>query len=604
MYVRVVLDFFQDMMNSKASVLYQQNPQMKERLLSEQVKTLYWQSGLIVSFSPFMSLFLVVSQWDFSNHYWLILWFIVQCIHSFLWDQFRRNYYRDVCSKGNDEPWLKDQFVILFVMGSSAGLLYGLAVPLFFNADILESILIISLVLTGLNIAPFIGNAISFPVYLLVPIFTFGPIVVKSIWFGGYFWFLALLAIVGIVSFLMYAWRLGETFNENFRLRFENEKLAISLAEEKEQVEKASRAKTRFLAAASHDLRQPLQAQRLFAEAIRARAQDSELSELGDQIIESQRSMQSMLDALLDISRLDAGIVEPNPADVSLNDMISNLVYDFSPLFAAKGLHLHVRWPPKGTMIHCDQGLIESILRNLLSNAIRYTEKGTVMLAVRKRKEHWRLEVRDSGIGIALEQQKLIFEEFRQLGNPERDRAKGLGLGLSIVQRLCLLLDYPLTLYSRLDEGSLFAFHLPRLSDAAVLVDEKRMDENLDVLKDLDVLVVDDEQAIREGLNRALTVYGFTVRCAANRHEALRLVTERCPDVMTVDYRLPDQDTGGALIMAIWGELGRVIPAVLLTGDTAPGRLQELESIGCPVLHKPVSIQELLRAMKSVVPKT
>ncbi len=543
-----------------------------------------------------IALLIVYSSWNNSSESQTVLvgWYalnVVMVIHV-LW--ITRVYRYDEF-KFSPAGWIR----ILIPDTLALGVLWGLTPVLFM--DILDAHSVLTICVLTLGVL----SAASYSLSIVPPLFYlfFTPVLMQLI-LEVYAEGLYIVVATTALFFLFLGWMSHKIFQMIYGVnaaRFQSEALAESLREEKEMVERVSQAKTRFLAAASHDLRQPLQAQRMFAEAISARSQNSELNTLGNQIIESQRAMQSMLDALLDISRLDAGTVEPKPIEVKLNDLFHQLVCEFEPMAESKGLVLAVRWPPEHTMVRCDMGLVESILRNLLSNAICYTDTGTVMLAVRRRGSDWRLEVRDSGQGIALEQQQEIFEEFRQLGNPERDSSKGLGLGLSTVQRLCHLLSYPLTLYSRSGHGSVFAFLLPQITGDIVLRQETKVVLELESIPVMDVLVIDDERSVREGLLSALTSYGMNVRCASTREEAIKLVNERRPDVLSVDYRLRDEDTGAAVIMAIREHLGEDIPAVLLTGDTAPERLKQLQGSGCPVLHKPVAIKELLATMQGLL---
>jgi len=475
------------------------------------------------------------------------------------------------------------------------GLLWGVGPVLFMDVTNTHNLVTFSVLILGVLSASAYFLSIVPPMFHLffVPsLMLYGNIV-----YGQGMYIVAAATMLFLLFLAWMAHQIHHLMHEVYRAHFENEQLAQSLQEEKERAEKASRAKTRFLAAASHDLRQPLQAQRLFTEAICARTQQSDLSTLGNQILASQHAMQLMLDGLLDISRLDAGTVEPNLHKVSLHELFFRLSADFSALAEEKGLQLYLHWPPKETALHCDLGLLESILRNLLNNAIRYTQQGGIMLAARKRGEHWRIEVRDSGIGIPLQQQQEVFEEFRQLENPERDRNKGLGLGLSIVQRLCRLLDYPLTLYSRPHKGSIFAITVPALLDSGVAIDEVVSDFDLPSLQGLSLLVIDDEQPIREGLKAVLQPYLFHVHDAAHRYEAIERVNAHRPDVIIVDYRLPDNDNGVAVIEALSVLSQHPIAAILLTGDTAPDRLQALQATNYQVVHKPASLNALLLAI-------
>jgi len=367
-------------------------------------------------------------------------------------------------------------------------------------------------------------------------------------------------------------------------------------------LQKASAAKTRFLASASHDLRQPLQAQRLYVETMVAQAKDTSVRKLAQKIIASHNSMQKMLDALLDLSRLDAGMVRPRFADVSLKHLFMRLEQEFSSLARRKGLLFYLHWPPDSATVRSDPGMLESILSNLIGNAVRYTEQGAVMLAARRRGVQWQLEVRDSGAGIAEEHQQDIFEEFHQLGNPERDREKGLGLGLSIVRRLARLLEHELSLFSRPGRGSVFAVRLP----VGLFPVAEALQAPAGVfagLSDRRILVVDDEYSIRDGIACALESYGCTVIQAAGYQQARAAVEQQLPDALLVDYRLAAGENGIELINDLHDCAGVTIPALLLTGDTEPKALHSIEQSGIPALHKPVALNELTRALLKLLEK-
>jgi len=292
--------------------------------------------------------------------------------------------------------------------------------------------------------------------------------------------------------------------------------------------------------------------------------------------------------------------MSPEFSDLSLKHLFSRLNKEFSTQAEQKRLHLHIHWPSEGVAVRSDAGMLESILRNLISNAIRYTDEGNIMLAARRRGSHWLVEVRDSGRGISKEDQLVIFEEFRQLDNPERDREKGLGLGLSIVRRLAQLLDHEFTLISRLGSGSVFALKLPvglfPMNDK-----QGRTNEGASDLSGCLILVVDDESAIRDGLAMALELNGCQVVQAADRNEAQALVLQQRPDGMVVDYRLTEGENGIQVIGHLNSCVDGDIPALLLTGDTAPGILKKIEQSGTPVLHKPVSSRALITQLATLL---
>jgi len=517
--------------------------------------------------------------------FWLSLNIIIVAHALWLGLKFKKQAHQH-----SPERWLR-----MRIYSSLAfGLLWGVGPALFMNLSDMMNLVTFSILILG------VLSSSAYFLSIIPPLFHLFFVPVLLCYSGIVFWEGMYIIAAATMLFLVFlTWMSHQIHRMMFAVyaaRYENELLAESLRHEKEQVEKASRAKTRFLAAASHDLRQPLQAQRLFAEAIKARSQHTELSQLGSQLIESQHAMQLMLDELLDISRLDAGIVAPNLSAVSLYALFIRLHADFTPLAESKGLRFHLHWPPNDAVVHCDPSLLDRILLNLLNNAIRYTHTGSVMLAARQRGQRWRIEVRDSGIGIPIHQQQDIFEEFRQLDNAARDRSKGLGLGLSIVQRLCQLLTYPLSLTSRPGKGSVFAIKIPTWT-GSVVNDVKTL-PNFTALTGLTALAIDDDQAIREALKASLQTFGIIVHTAANRDEAIQILGHHAPDVMIVDYRLPDFDNGLSVIESLRSNSNHEIPAILLTGDTAPEKLIELGKTECTVLHKPVSLDSLLQAIQ------
>jgi len=522
--------------------------------------------------------------------FWMVLNIIIVVHALWLGSRFKKH----------EHQYSPARWVRMRVYSSLAfGLLWGMGPALFMNHSDMTNLVTFSVLILG------VLSASAYFLSIIPPLFHLFFVPVLLCYSCIVFWAEMHIIVAATILFLIFlTWMSHQIHRMMFAVyaaRYENELLAESLRHEKEQVEKASRAKTRFLAAASHDLRQPLQAQRLFAEAIKARSQHTELSQLGSQLIESQHAMQLMLDELLDISRLDAGIVSPNLCGISLYALFIRLHADFTPLAESKGLTFHVHWPSNDALVHCDPALLDRILLNLLNNAIRYTHTGSVMLAARQRGQRWRIEVRDSGIGIPIHQQQDIFEEFRQLDNAARDRSKGLGLGLSIVQRLCQLLTYPLSLTSRPGKGSVFAIEIP-IWEGPIIRDVETA-SSFTALAGLTALAIDDDQAIREALKASLQTFGIIVHTSANRDEAIQILGHHAPDVMIVDYRLPDFDNGLSVIESLRSNSNHEIPAILLTGDTAPEKLIELGKTECTVLHKPVSLNNLLQAIQESIPQ-
>ncbi len=363
------------------------------------------------------------------------------------------------------------------------------------------------------------------------------------------------------------------------------------LRRKKEEAERANFDKSRFLAAASHDLRQPIHALGLFVGELHSRLDTPEQRKIASKVEESVEAMSSLLDSLLDISKLDAGIVIPQIQWVDIGTMMRRLAQDFVPVAQRKNITLHVRCTD--TMVQSDPVLLERILLNLLGNAIRYTQPyGTVLLACRRSGDDLRIEVRDNGIGIPLEEQQNVFREFVQLANNARDRSKGLGLGLAIVDRLARLLQHPLSLRSAPNRGSTFSVTVPRLFGVDELLAEPGYASVIsmpkhDRLENLQVLVVDDDILVRTSTAGIIESWGCHVSVAKDRQEAGDKCSKMHFDLVISDYRLPDGD--GLMLADYIKEHNEIEPAfILVSGDTAPELPLAVNERGHHLLHKPV----------------
>lgn len=359
------------------------------------------------------------------------------------------------------------------------------------------------------------------------------------------------------------------------------------LAEKKDMAERANQAKSRFFAAASHDLRQPLHALSLFVAALKARNHQTEAQTLIDNIEASTATMELLFNALLDISRLDAGAIEAHPVHFSLQKMLDDLNKQFSALAAEKRLRLRFR--PCDVTLYSDPLLLERILVNLIANAIRYTDDGGVLVACQRRDRMVRLSVVDTGRGISPEQQDSVFHEFVQLHNPARDRSKGLGLGLAIVSRLGRLLGHRVELRSRPGHGSVFSIDVP-YGDAQLIQAPAVTIVPGPIPRDALVVLVDDESAILRGMAELFDNWHIDLVTAHSADEAVQWLDSlgRVPDVIVSDYRLPEDTDGIEVITRLRQQYGADIPAILVTGDTAPDTILRINQAGFPLLHKPL----------------
>lgn len=355
----------------------------------------------------------------------------------------------------------------------------------------------------------------------------------------------------------------------------------------KEEAESANTAKSRFLAAASHDLRQPMHALGLFISELSQCRLESPARRLLSKVAASAEAMEDLLDSLLDISRLDAGVLEPNVRAFPLQPILERIAATQRSAAIENRVQLRIR--PTWAWCISDPVLFERVLGNLVSNAVRYSPGGRVLVTCRQRGERWRIEVRDNGIGIPLQAQESIFQEFVQLQNPERARDKGLGLGLAIVRRLTDMLGHPLELRSAPGLGSAFAVTLPagRVEDMDTHAEEVREPGDLGGLC---IAVIDDDPLVLTAMESLLGSWGCDVIAASDLHGVLERFDQlgKAPQAIISDHRLARGTTGTEVIRALRQRFGDELPAALVTGDTGPDALGMAEREGYPVLHKPL----------------
>jgi signal transduction histidine kinase/ActR/RegA family two-component response regulator len=364
----------------------------------------------------------------------------------------------------------------------------------------------------------------------------------------------------------------------------ERQRLMEDLIRQTNALDEANRAKTRFLAAASHDLRQPMQATVLLVESLQERLRDSEHRRIVESIRTSVVAMSALLNAILDVSKFDAGTVKVERSHFPVSTVLDRLSSEFALRARQKGLGFRVR--PSNAVVETDPILLYRILSNFCNNALQYTATGGILVGCRRRGREVAIEVWDTGAGIPQDQQREIFREFHQLANPQRDRGQGLGLGLAIVERTAKLLDHPMSVRSREDLGSVFSITVPRGDPRQVRIAEAVRAEALDGCI---VLVIEDEPEIRGAMSLLLEGWGARVIAAANAADAdaeLAMLPS-APHVALVDYRLPGPDNG----VRILERLRQRYPGsggILITGDIGPDLLREAQAAGFEIMHKPV----------------
>jgi two-component system, sensor histidine kinase len=563
----------------------------------EQIKTLYQSIASLVLINLVVSTALVYVFWDVVAHSWLLAWMAAMLVMLItrvaIYLSFKRRF---------DESKLKRYQTFLILGSASAGIIWGAGGLIMFIPGQLEYQLLILLSLLAMAAGSAFSLSIYLPAYFAFVPLMLAPITLRLLFTGDTIHTaLASVTIIFLIAQTAFNIKINRGLSSAMELRFENLDLIEQLKEQKAEAEQANSAKTRFLAAASHDLRQPLYALTLFVSALEERISSPEDRKITQQIKRSAESLQSLFEALLDISKLDAGSVDIQKSDFCLKDMLARLEDEFDPQAAQGGMTIH--WEKEPPAVHSEPALLEQILRNFLANAIRYTEAGEISVTCEPYTDSVKISVSDTGIGIPSEDQNAIFEEFYQLGNPERDRQKGLGLGLSIVQRAAELLDHKIEVVSKPGQGSNFSVTVDTATQPELIsTNANRLDRDATITTRPLIIVIDDEENIRDGMQQLLGAWGCEVVVSANADDTIAQLNagQRKPDGIISDYRLRDSQTGLGAIKAINGIYDSAIPALIVTGDTEKQLLIDLKASGHQVLHKPVPPAKLRAFLRSL----
>ncbi|WP_309491432.1 ATP-binding response regulator [Trinickia mobilis] len=487
------------------------------------------------------------------------------------------------------------------LLSGLSGCLWGSMGLLFFAPDSTVVTAFICIVLAGMTGGSVASLSSYWPTYFAYALPTVLPFAIRSFAYGN-----TLFSVLGFLSLfllgvnLSFSRNLQRTVRDSVSLRFENIGLIRQLTEEKERAEFANRSKSQFLAAASHDLRQPTHALGLYIATLRAIAQApnierTALNGIAERLQTALKGMSQLLNVLLDISRLDAGVINAEPRRFPLQQEFDALANQFLEAASSKGLNLKIR--PSSVWLETDAALLHNILSNLLSNAVRYTTRGGIRVACRRRGDEVDIQVFDTGIGIAADQHSMIFREFYQVGNAARDREQGLGLGLAIVQRTAALIGANVRVRSRLGRGSLFSVRLPAMPDVPAL------DTRVEVIgaasassrRTRTILVVDDDRDVLASMQTLLRAWGHAVVAASSIEQAVAVATSHRPALQMVltDFRLAKQVTGVDVIHAVHQAIGREIPAIIITGDTSADGIDATTSSGFHVVHKPLDPEKM-----------
>jgi signal transduction histidine kinase/CheY-like chemotaxis protein len=574
---------------------------LKERVTQEQVRALYDSIASLVMINLVVSTALVYAFWGAVSPNWLLGWYVAMLAMLIVRVLIYASYKRR-----GDETKLKlyQRFV---VFGSaSAGVIWGGGGLIMFTPE-LEYQLFILLSLLAMAA----GSAFSLSIYLPA-YFAFVPLMLAPITLQLFLiddsthTALGSVTLVFLIAQTIFNIKINRSFTTTMSLRFENVDLIDQLKEQKVEAEQANRAKSAFLAAASHDLRQPLYALSLFTSALEHGSSAAKEKNVIKQIKHSAKSLETLFDALLDISKLDADTVDINKSDFELQPLLNKLAIEFDAQASDAGLA--IIWEQNPPNVHSDPALLEQILRNFISNAIRYTNAGEITVTCEASADSQVvIAVSDTGIGILPAEQGAIFEEFYQLGNPGRDRSKGLGLGLSIVQRAAEKLKHKIEVVSETSQGSKFSIIVDKAFHTPIAVSEStELGESYEIVdretRPL-VVVIDDEHSIRDGLSELLSLWNYDVVKSADANGVITQLNaqQRVPDVIISDFRLEGDETGSDAIKAINKACKSDIRALIITGDTEPGLLSKLKSSGYEVLHKPVPPAKLRTFLRRLI---
>lgn len=412
---------------------------------------------------------------------------------------------------------------------------------------------------------------------------------------------LAVFAVAYLCVNLIFALGQHHMLLRALRAQFDNAELVGQLRHQMTLAAEADREKSRFVASASHDLRQPMHALGLFASALEKRLAGTSEAPLVGNLNRCIESLDRSFNAMLDISKLDAGVIEPQIQSFPIRDVFRRLHMHFAG--QAEGAGLSLRFKPGGKLVTSDPQLLERILSNLIQNAIKYTHEGGIVVVARTVGPNVNIEVWDTGVGIPEAELPRVFDEFYQLHNPERDRSRGLGMGLAIVKRLALLLDHPLTVASTVGKGTMMRLTVPQTDlDALHGMNLEAETVPSPIGNARTLLFIDDEENIRESMRLLLTEWDYEVLVAGSINEACMLAANHPEPIHAVlsDLRLRNGEDGLQAINAVRHVLGYALPAVLVTGDTSPDQVKRVHESGHRVLFKPVLPKELFSMLRQL----
>jgi len=568
-----------------------------ERTFAEQVRMLYGNTSIAIIGGLLTASACVFLLRDSASSTVLAAWFSVHVTIALIRGLMLWRFGAASASEAAFRPryWAWMYAGVALASGLAWGALPWLAMDVSSLSDTL---------VTGLAIYGMVASSIGSHAAFLPAFFAFsapagGMLGMRLIVEGGELATIGVFILVYLAANVFFAVALNRIVRTSIARRFERDALLADVEQKRFEAERANRDKSRFLASASHDLRQPLHALNLYLDTMGAESDPEKIAGLLARARASGKTLGELLNTLLDVSQLDAKSVHPEYKVLPLLVPFEDCINEFAPLAREKGIELRMRYPA-GAYVRTDPVLFGRMLRNLVSNAVQHTQSGKVLLAARRRGANWLVEVWDTGPGIAEKDLDNIFTEFYQLDNPERDREKGLGLGLAIVRRLSGLLDHPVSVCSMPGRGSRFSVSVPVCeapADALRFTGSAR--EGCD-LGGMFVLLVDDDAVILDAMRGWLRPRGCEALAATGGDDMLALLAageHPRPDVIVADYRLRGAETGLDVVQKLRARCGAGIPAVIISGDTAKDVVHRVQFAGCRFLSKPVNEDVLVRTL-------
>ena len=572
----------------KSTLLRQDNP--VNQVNEVRLDMLFKQTQVMGFLSFVLASILALLMMDSPNGQGVMVWAgLLGLLFLIRWFFFYRIIFK-LRAQGEHRFKLYHGIITFFML--MAGVLWGVGVYLFMPyIDQVELFITFITILVGITAGNIPSFAPSFSGYLcfMVPTLMGGGL--KA--FSFEYYVLSGVVVIYMGYLALTARRMSKVVIQTIGINIENERLLKQVTVEKDRAEKANIQKSKFLAAASHDLRQPLNSMGLFLYAYSQSLSIKDKNRnIFSKIEQSYEALKELFDALLEVSRLDAGNVELSMEPISIAPLVQSIVDELAEQADAKSLTIH--YQGANHFVMADRILLSRILRNLLDNAIKYTEQGQVQVEEYVQNGRVTLAVSDSGIGIPGSEMQNIFDEYHQLSNKRRDRRQGIGLGLSIVKKMASLMDCSVQVESKIGKGSRFSFSLEQVAPVNKQEIKVKHDiTNVQVDRSKKILVIDDEPDILQGMVLLLKGWGYQVVSAHRYEEALEHIQQGEPDIILCDYRLQDNMNGIQVLLKLAATMSKPVEAIIITGDTDPQVLEHIKGNGFVCLHKPIDTTHL-----------